>query len=98
MNDTPEATERFQEISEAYEAISTSAKRARYAFDARTGSSTRSGGGAYDDDDVAPSAPHVDPEELFRTVAEDLGVGGEIVKNYLYDLQDDMADVSAAVK
>jgi DnaJ-class molecular chaperone len=91
----------LQEISEAYEAISTSENRAQYAFDARTGSkssSARSGGGGFGDDDMTPNAPHVDPEELFRTVAEDLGVGGEIVKNYLYDLQEDMAEVSAAVK
>eukprot|EP00035_Acanthoeca_spectabilis_P033582 m.24428 g.24428 ORF g.24428 m.24428 type:complete len:375 (+) comp6074_c0_seq2:227-1351(+) len=92
VNDSPEATVEFQEISDAYEAINTSQKRARYSFDPNSDSSSgHSGGGA-------PFTSSVDPEAVFNTVLHDLGVGSEIVKHYLHDLQDDMEEVSDAVK
>eukprot|EP00038_Savillea_parva_P015789 m.221784 g.221784 ORF g.221784 m.221784 type:complete len:445 (-) comp32126_c0_seq1:108-1442(-) len=95
VNDSPEATRRFQEVSDAYNAISTREKRARYAFEARTGSTASSSTSAGPDGPY--ERPHVDPSVVFNTVLEDLGVGTEIVRYYLEDLQDDMALVSEAV-
>lgn len=99
VNDSPEATRRFQEVSDAYEAISTAERRRNYnpARGTSAGSSAGSSSGGFSDFGHFGHQA-VDPEEVFKTVLHDMGVGTDVVKFYLQDLQDDVAEVSDAVK
>lgn len=78
------AKTKFQQVSAAYELLSDPVKRQRFDATGSAGYAESGGAGSH-------ASQGVDPEDLFRSVSEDVEVVKDALRNYVQDIQQEFS-------